>query len=193
MIERYLRELSQHLHVGRKRRGRILAEVEAHLRDDGGDADAIARFGSPEEVAMRFNDVHRTEAPRLAAGLVLVSALVVFGAVQGLERHIPPAPWPEGGAPGHLDTLFTHATGAILVALAAALATLVLPRAARAPLALVSTASLVVCAALLLAHALERTHYVSGSPAAWWPALLAVGAALPALTGAGLVVHRWRS
>ncbi|MDQ3162176.1 MAG: hypothetical protein M3Q92_04990, partial [Actinomycetota bacterium] len=71
MTEAYLAELSQHLRVGPLRRRRILAEVEAHLTDAGGDEEAVARFGTAAEVAGRFNELGPSPRPRLAALAVL--------------------------------------------------------------------------------------------------------------------------
>ena len=82
VTESYLAELSRLLRVSPWRKRRILAEVEAHLRDAGGDEDAIARFGTADEVARRFNELAPKPRPRLAALVVLGGLVVVFGAVQ---------------------------------------------------------------------------------------------------------------
>jgi hypothetical protein len=72
VIEEYLAELARLLPRGRRRR-RILAEVEAHLRDaaaEHGDAEAIARFGAAAEVARAFP---RSTTPlRVLAGLMFL-------------------------------------------------------------------------------------------------------------------------
>lgn len=150
MIDDYLTELSRHLRASPWRRRRILAEVEDHLLDAGGDADAIARFGSSEEVAMRFNELAPKLHPRLAALAVLGGLVVVFGAVQGLERHIPPAPWPEEAAPANLETLFTLASCGLIIAFAFAIATLL--RGGRRD-AVAACATLAATVLLLSVHA----------------------------------------
>lgn len=180
MIDAYLAELSRHLRVSPWRRRRILAEVEAHLRDAGGDADAIARFGTPEEVAERFNELAPKPHPRLAGIVVLLGLLTVFGAVQGLERHVPPAPWPEEQAPANLETIFTLATSGVFIALALALAALL--RGGRRE-ALAACATLAATVLLLAVHAFRRAELVAGSPPSWQLALVTVAALTPPLTG----------
>jgi hypothetical protein len=83
-IAAYLEELSGLLRRGARRR-RILAEVRTHLLDaaaaahePGEEADAaqrraVARFGSPPEVARAFNAIHRRRRAlvRRAAAVVL--------------------------------------------------------------------------------------------------------------------------
>lgn len=187
MIEDYLAELSGHLHAWPWRRRRILAEVEAHLLDAGGDEDAIARFGAPEEVAVRFNEITPAPRPRLAALAVLGGILLVYGAVQGLEDHLPPAPWPEEQAPANLETLFTLATAGMFVAFAFAVAALL--RGARRD-ALAACATLAATVLLLAVHALRRAELVPGSPPSWQLLLVAAAALAPPLVGAALVARR---
>lgn len=187
MIESYLAELARHLRVSPWRRRRILAEVEAHLRDAGGDEDAIARFGSAEDVAARFNELAPRPHPRLAALTVLGGIVVVFGTVQGLEQHIPPAPWPEEQAPANLETLFTLATSGVFVAIALAVAALL--RGGRGE-AIAACATLVVTVLLLAVHAFRRAELVAGSPPAWQLLLVTAAALAPPLAGAALVARR---
>jgi hypothetical protein len=179
VIECYLAELSRELRVGPLRRRRILAEVEAHLRDAGGDEDAIARFGSPGEVAARFNELHRP-APVLTPLLLLAGVVGVFGAVQGLESHIPPAPWPEDEAPAGLGALFDLATVCYLVAIVLALAALVVRRTA---VALAACGALGTAVALLAVHALRRADLVPGSPPSWQLLLITAAALTPPSPG----------
>ena len=186
MIERYLTELSRHLRVGPLRRRRILAEVEAHLEDAGGDEDAIAEFGPPEELAAGFNELHRP-APWLAVLLPLVGIVGVFGVVQGLESHIPPAPWPENDAPANLETLFGAATACYVVSIALALATVVVRRRFAV---LATCAALGATVVLLAVHAFRRADLVAGSPPAWQLALVTAGALAPPLVGAALAMRR---
>lgn len=187
MTEAYLAELSQHLCVGPLRRRRILAEVEAHLTDAGGDEEAVARFGTAEEVAARFNELRPTPRPRLAALAVLGGVVFVYGAVQGLERHIPPAPWPEEAAPANLETIFTLATSGILVAIALVLATLLRGRRADA---LAACAALAATVLLLALHAFRRAELVPGSPPSWQLVLITAAALTPPLAGAALTLRR---
>jgi len=186
-VERYLEELARHLHAWPLRRRRILAEVRAHLQDAG--EGGVERFGEPAAVAARFNAVHPPPPARLTAVAVLVSAWLVFGAVQGLEGQFRPAPWPEGGAPGMIEDLLTYATFAILAAVAPALVTLVAPRALRPGLALAAAGMVTVCAALLVWHAVERAEHVPAQPAGWWAAALALVVLSPTLGAAGVTLR----
>jgi hypothetical protein len=186
MIDRYLAELSQHLRVGPLRRRRILAEVEAHLHEAGGDEEAIARFGAPAEVAEPFNELHRP-TPWPAVLATLLGIAVVFGAVQGLERHIPPAPWPEGEAPANLGALFGVATVSYLAAIALGLAAAVVRRRA---LTLAACATLGATVVLLALHASRRADHVAGSPPGWQLALVTAAALTPPLVGAALALRR---
>ncbi|MEO5575976.1 MAG: hypothetical protein ABIR67_11080 [Gaiellaceae bacterium] len=186
MIDDYLAELSRHLLAWPWRRRRILAEVEAHLIDAGGDEDAIARFGPPEEVARRFNEVTPAR-PRLSALAVLGGIVVVYGFVQGLERHIPPAPWPEEEAPASLENLFTLATAGMFLAFAFAIAALL--RGGRRD-ALAGCAMLTTTVLLLGVHAFRRGEVVAGSPPSWQLLLVTAAALAPPLTGVALVARR---
>lgn len=187
MIDDYLAELSRHLRAWPWRRRRILAEVESHLLDAGGDEDAIARFGTPQEVAMRFNELSSAPHPRLAAVVTLGGVVVVFGAVQGLESHIPPAPWPEGEAPGGLETLFNLATVCYLAAIVLAVGALAVRRVA---VSLAACSALGITVLLLAAHAFRRADLVGGSPPSWQLLLVTAAALAPPLAGAALVARR---
>jgi hypothetical protein len=75
-VDDYVAELARLLPRGRRRRMRILAEVEAHLRDaaaEAGESEALERVGSARLVAAGF-------ARRQAAsdGRVLVATLLVL-------------------------------------------------------------------------------------------------------------------
>ena len=187
MIDDYLADLSRQLRAWPWRRRRILAEVEAHLLDAGGDEDAISRFGAPEEVAMRFNEVTSAPRPRLAALAVLGGIVVVYGAVQGLEDRLPPAPWPETEAPANLETLFTLATAGVFIAFAFAVAALL--RGGRRD-ALAACATLATTVLLLTVHAFRRAELVAGSPPSWQLLLVTAAALTPSLVGAGLLLRR---
>ena len=184
MLERYLRELNGLLRASPRARRRILAEVEEHLRDDGGDEAAIERFGSPAEVAARFNALDPEPMARIAATFVLGGALFVFALVQGLEDSLPPAPWPSAAdAPASLRLTFAAATVAILVAVAAALTAIVLPRRLRPIAAALACLELGACVALLCANAVLRAGYVAGSPSIAGPIVLSFVALGPAAAG----------
>jgi len=180
VIDDYLAELSRQLRAWPWRRRRILAEVEEHLRDAGGDEDAIARFGTPKEVAMRFNEVTPAPRPRLAALAVLGGIVVVYGAVQGFEDRIPPAPWPEEQAPANLENLFTLATAGVFIAFAFAVAALL--RGKRVD-ALAACATLAGTVLLLAVHAFRRAELVPGSPPSWQLLLVTTATLAPPLAG----------
>jgi hypothetical protein len=183
-VDDYLVELSRHLRASPWRRRRILAEVRAHLDDAG--SGGIARFGPPADVAARFNEVAPPH-PRLAAVAVLVGVVAVFGFVQGLESHIPPAPWPEGEAPSGLDTLFSLATLSYLASIVLAGGALVLRRAT---VALAACSALGLTVLLLAVHAFRRAELVEGSPPAWQLLLVTAAALAPPLVGAALAARR---
>ncbi len=99
-MEDYLRELRRHLRVGPLAKRRILREIEAHLVDAAereGEEPAIAAFGSPREVAMRF--AGRSRRPALlvgavASGLAGASALAIvlmLGGQRPALHHSKPA------------------------------------------------------------------------------------------------------
>jgi hypothetical protein len=181
VIDDYLAELSRHLRVSPWRRRRILAEVRAHLEDAG--EGGVDRFGPPEEVAARFNELGLPPRPRLAALAVLGGLVAVFGAVQGLERHIPPAPWPEEQAPANLDTIFTLATSGVFVAFGLALAALL--RGGRRE-ALAACAALSATVLLLALHAFRRAELVPGSPPWWQTVLVALVVLMPVVVATAL-------
>jgi hypothetical protein len=94
VIDAYLRELSRALPWAAPRQ-RILAEVDAHLRDaarENGEEAAIAAFGPPRELAATYRPLaaHRR-------GLALTVASLAFPLLQYpiTENSLPPAPWPS--------------------------------------------------------------------------------------------------
>ena len=178
-IEAYLAELSRHLRAWPLRRRRILAEARAHLEQAG--EGGVERFGDPAEFAARFNELPTPPQPRLGALVALLGNVVVFGAVQGLENRIPPAPWREGSAPGGLETLFDLATVCYLAALVLVAAALVVRRPA---LSLAACSALGATVRLLAVHAFRRADLVAGSPPGWQLALVALAALGPPLLGA---------
>ncbi len=180
-IERYLAELSLHLRAWPLRRRRILAEVRAHLEEAG--EGGVERFGDPAEVAARFNELGAPPQPRLGAFAALLGGVVVLGLVQGLEKHIPPAPWAEGEAPGGLETLIDLATVCYLLALVLAAAALVVRRPA---LSLAACSALGATVLLFAVQSFRRADFVAGSPPAWHLALVALAALTPPVVGAAL-------
>lgn len=179
--ERYLAELSGHLHAWPLRRRRILAEARSHLEEAG--EGGVERFGDPADVAARFNELGTPPQPRLGALAALLGSVFVFGAVQGLENRIPPAPWPEGAAPGGLETLFALATVCYLATLVLAAAALVVRLPA---LSLAACSALGATVLLLAVHAFRRADFVAGSPPAWQLALVALAALTPPVVGAAV-------
>jgi hypothetical protein len=88
----YLRELDSELGavgIRGSRRRRILAEVEDHLHESGGD---VAAFGQPQAIARRFADELATSGARrsaVAAFLVLAPIGLAYG---GLFLSMRPGP-----------------------------------------------------------------------------------------------------
>jgi HAAS len=123
--EQYVRELARRLPFALGVRRRVLAEVREHLRD--GREDAVARFGSVDELAEQLAPELRTRAAArasLLAPLLVVLFLVPFYVVP--ENTLPPAPW--AAKPAHLAWKQDVAVYALLVAGAFALAAFLLGR-----------------------------------------------------------------
>jgi hypothetical protein len=90
-LDVYLDDLSSRLHVGRRERARILAEVRDHLDDSLAHneksgvprAEAIVRaldaFGPPATLAASFNAASGTRAMRRAPIAALAAGFTVFG------------------------------------------------------------------------------------------------------------------
>ena len=97
-IEEYLAELRRHLKVGPLAKRRILREIEAHLSDaaarDGDISRAIARFGSPEALALRFTN--QTSGRLRVFAWIGAAALLTAGVATTLALTLgksdPPAP-----------------------------------------------------------------------------------------------------
>jgi hypothetical protein len=119
---------------------------------------------------------------------VLVGAVLVFGFVQGLESHIPPAPWPEGEAPSGLDTLFSVATVCYLASIVIAVVALALRRAA---VAFAACSALGLTVLLLAVHAFRRAELVPGSPPVWQLLFVTAAALAPPVVGAALAARRF--
>ena len=103
-VEAYLAELARHLpRVGR---GRVLAEVEDHLREaarEVGEEEAVARFGPPGAVAGAFAPLRAVVWSRVAAIAAVLAVLSFPAAFPVYEHFLPPAPWASAGdIPGYL-------------------------------------------------------------------------------------------
>lgn len=174
-IDAYLLELERSLRVGGHRRRRIVAEVEDHLRsatdglrvEDGGleeaELTAIARFGDPGDMAARFNRQWRVHT-RFSAAAVLAGAAVVFFTVQTLmEAMVPPAPWPDGGAPAAVSWQSGLAQGCVLAAALLGLLALAGRRWSKGAAGL-GLVALALAAAFVSHYDVERAALVAGSP-----------------------------
>jgi HAAS domain-containing protein len=200
-IDRYLRELERELRVGRRRRRRILAEAEDHLREaarEAGEEAAVARFGAPREVARRFAEAAAGAPARLAAQLLAVALALAFLALYPIpEQVLPPAPWPGDQPPQYLHWKQEALVALFLVAAPTGIAAFVLARGYRlhaalsrrvvtAVLALAGTCVLALAAALVLGVILAYQWHeaVPGSPGVGWIAALATVQALLLAAGA---------
>jgi hypothetical protein len=191
-IESYLAALERELDARGPLRRRILTEVEDHLRESArerGEDEAVRRFGPPVEVARRFRLRVALSSLRGAAA-VLAAAVVSVPLLYPIpENVLPPAPWPEGQMPGHLEWKQDAIIALLLVASAAAAAALA---ALRRPLVLAVAAVSAFAAvgamtALAVMLGFEWMAAVPGTPS--WLMLLPFGQlALVALAG-GLLVH----
>jgi hypothetical protein len=201
-IEKYVVELRRRLPGDPLLRRRVLAETEAHLRESAaevGEAEAVARFGAPEEIASGFADLAVRRASAAAAVSLLAAAAAFLAGYVVAENTLPPAPWPSADAtPGYLRwkadaATMAFATGAAATALALGLALL---RRARLALAATTAAAVALAAAAALAatHQLQRMSAyeelgVAGAEPLW---LVALGAALLAVPVAfSLVAVGW--
>jgi hypothetical protein len=91
-ISSYLRELDRQLRARRAPRGRLLREVDDHLRESSAElmassvpraeaeAEAVARFGAAAAVASSFAEAAASTTAQRAAG-VAAGALFAYGAV----------------------------------------------------------------------------------------------------------------
>ncbi len=143
-IKAYLDALGRELPGGRRFKGRVLAEVEDHLREgvrrereDGVPAPeaewrAIERFGSPGLVARRFAEDLTGSGARAAAWAMILATLGVMflrflpspalGELLGMPSNgffEPPGPWPGDILPPHLRPAMNVAQFAFLASLAA--------------------------------------------------------------------------
>ena len=131
MIEEYLAELDRRLPRLLWRRRRVLAEVEAHLREAAAESsggDAVARFGAASEVAADFRAGHAARVALLAVLGLLAYPVLSYPVI---ENSLPPAPWRGDHPPGYLDWKQDAMLYVFLVAVPLALAALVLLRRSR--------------------------------------------------------------
>jgi hypothetical protein len=189
-LERYLRELAQALPRTSPARRRVLAEVEDHLREaarEHGEEAAVAAFGDPQELARRY-------APQAATWLAAVAVLGLLAfpvlAYPLYENGLPPAPWPEGAMPAHLEWKRDVVAVLLLVALGAGIAALPsLKRGGRALLGPLTVAlgAFAVAAVLNAILTVEWADAVPGTPS-WL--LLVAATQLALATAAALLLGR---
>jgi hypothetical protein len=176
--ERYVRELESRLPFALGLRGRVISEVREHLREGG--EDALARFGSVDELAAELSRELRTRAAARASWLVpAVLVLLIFPLYVLPENTLPPAPWDT--KPEYLAWKQHVAVGAFLAALAFAAIALVLgrvlPRLAVVPLAC-SVVGLGIAVVFSSIVAAQWVDAVPGTSASIMYAAVAMSAAL---------------
>jgi hypothetical protein len=190
VIEHYLAELRRRLPCYCRRR--VLEEAEEHLRLAAsriGEEQAVARFGSVDEVARAF----RARARSFYSATVLAAALAFpVLAYPLLENGLPPATWPsEDQMPSELAwkrdaIVWLFAAAAVCGAIA--LVGYLLRRRVFAPAALASLALLTALGALATILNVQWRDHMPGVPAG----LLALGPLQVAVALAGLALL-WRS
>ena len=170
-VERRLEELRRTLPV--VGRDRLLAEAEDHLREAAarvGEEEAVARFGSADDLARQLAPLRVEVWTRLAAVSAAVAALSFLLAYPVYENNLPPAPWPTAAAiPDHLAWKRDAVVLLMLVTCAAAAAGLVGLRGA-APVLLAAPPLLGAVGLLLTA---QWDDAVPGTPD--WLLLVALG------------------
>jgi uncharacterized membrane protein YjjB (DUF3815 family) len=180
--EQYVRELQRRLPFALGHRVRVVAEVREHLREGG--EEALARFGSVDELAAELRPELRLRA--LATASWLVPVLVVVFVVPFYvipENAFPPAPW--DAVPGYLawkhDAALVAFAVSVGAAAAAALIGRISPRWALAPLWL-AVAALVAAAGFAMVMDVQWIDEVPGTSAALvYGGLLPLCAAVVAL------------
>jgi hypothetical protein len=75
---RFVAALELELRVVGRARTRILEEIRAHLDEAADDVDVLGRFGAPDVLARRFNDLHAIQSGRRALGGVAFIGSIVF-------------------------------------------------------------------------------------------------------------------
>jgi hypothetical protein len=107
VIERYLVDLSAQLAfygVRGRRAERVIAESRDHLLElaaEEGERSAVARFGSPQRIAVEVaRDVQPVVLFRSALVFLGALALFILPLYAIPENTLPPAPWEE--RPGYL-------------------------------------------------------------------------------------------
>jgi hypothetical protein len=182
-MNEYLQALARALPRGRLSR-RFLDEVEGHLRESaeahGSEAEAVARFGTVDEVAARLRGEIAQRASLVAGRVVLVATLVYALPFYVLpENAFPPALWLE--MPSELAWKHEAAIVAFVVAVVSAVAGIALGRRARLvalTLAVASLAASLVISAIMDA---QWAEYVPNTPTGLvWGAILPAKLALAA-------------
>ena len=123
MTEQYLKEFERWVAGSKARKAQLRAELEQHLRgaEAAGDAEALARLGTPREAAETFSAGHESHPARLtrriAAALVDVAVLgilVLGGVATGTWGSHMSNHYRSGWDGPHFFTTVS-ATGAVLV------------------------------------------------------------------------------
>jgi hypothetical protein len=161
-VDDYLVELERRLpRVGR---ARLLAEAEDHLREaaaEAGEAEAVARFGSPGEFVRLLRPLRAAAWNRLAALAAVAAVLALPLAYPLYETNLPPAPWPSAAEiPAHLAWKRDALAVLALVTLGAAVGSFLGSRVARTAVAL-APAALGATGVLLI---LDWADAVPGTP-----------------------------
>jgi hypothetical protein len=128
-IEAYLQQLEAALPGPRAARRRIVAEVEAHLRDAAqqgvlaglqqpdAELEAVARFGAAETLARDFRQLLALRLlGRACLALVAGLALAAVAAAGLTENLLPPAAWPTDELPAALAWRRAAVAAALLLA-----------------------------------------------------------------------------
>jgi hypothetical protein len=186
--EQYVRELERRLPFALGHRARALAEVSEHLRE-GGD-EALARFGSADELARELRPELRARAVATASWLLpllVVVFVIPFYVIP--ENAFPPAPW--AAVPAYLAWKRDAALVAFVVAVGAAVAGMVIARLSprwALPVLWLSVAALFAAATFAMVLDAQWIDEVPGTSAALvFGALLPLRAAVVALALALLV------
>jgi hypothetical protein len=206
LIDRFLHDLDRGLQpLGRRRRSRVVAEARDHLCEAaarGGEAEALAQFGTASELAAAHIRGAATAAPRrtiVAFALAGVSyALVQVVASPAAFGVFPPGPWPDDRPPRYLSWKVDLAAGLVGLAFLVGLVCIAVAWAARHQpsrrltwvprLALIGSAVFAASWPFEATFLIQRGFNVDGSPPTWVTA--AVCAALLTCHAATLWVAR---
>jgi hypothetical protein len=196
-VDHYLAALRRELPLHPLYRRRVLAEVEDHLRESAaehGEEEALARFGTPRDVAARFAPGAAASAATWASRALLLCLLGFAACALVTENLLPPAPWASAGAaPDFVRWTSAGFVWAFAAAAVLGIAALLRPRR----VVLVPAAGALAAACLLaFANLVERARlYVELEAAGRIDPLAVVGAALylGLLASAALGFVAWAS